>query len=199
MTHETPTKVTTEVATTLELHEEDLLSPLLFSLTSNCVDSPPPCGLDDEEAPLCVPTRYLYPPPIRDVVNRMHFSSYYVLAEEGAAPEALWCGELNSKKPREFLFSTVSTTTKAAPQSYHLYVRSSIIQSFYLSGRFLTRHTQKNNRENAAALFFCGWLFFFSKCHTNKTKPKQNTPKQQCSSAFRSVQVLQKVLKKTRW
>jgi hypothetical protein len=81
MTHETPTKVTTEVATTLELHEDDLLSPLLFSLTSNCVDSPPPCGLDDEEAPLCVPTRYLYPPPIRDVVNRMRFSSYYVFAK----------------------------------------------------------------------------------------------------------------------
>lgn len=69
MTHETPTKVTTDVATTLELHdddedddeEEDRLEAVLapFSFLSNCADS----GLD-EEAPLCVPTRYLYPPII---------------------------------------------------------------------------------------------------------------------------------------
>jgi len=70
MTHETPTKVTTDVATTLELHddddedddeEEDRLEAVLapFSFLSNCADS----GLD-EEAPPCVPTRYLYPPII---------------------------------------------------------------------------------------------------------------------------------------
>ena len=64
MTHETPTKVTIDVATTLELHEEEedlpppIVAPSSFSTTlSNCVDS----GLD-EEAPLCVPMRYLYPP-----------------------------------------------------------------------------------------------------------------------------------------
>jgi hypothetical protein len=49
----------------LELHdddeEEDRLEAVLapFSFLSNCADS----GLD-EEAPPCVPTRYLYPPII---------------------------------------------------------------------------------------------------------------------------------------
>ena len=75
---------------------------------------------------------------------------------------------------------------------------------FYLSGRFLTRHTQKNNRENTAALFFCGCgFFFFSKCHT-KHKPKTKHTQHQCSSAFSSnngsvEKLLQKLLlKKTR-
>jgi len=87
MTHETPTKVTTDVATTLELHDDDeddddedrleaVLAP--FSFLSNCADS----GLD-EEAPLCVPTRYLYPPIIlRMVTLFISFIYIYIIYQK---------------------------------------------------------------------------------------------------------------------
>jgi len=78
--------VTTDVATTLELHDDDeddddedrleaVLAP--FSFLSNCADS----GLD-EEAPLCVPTRYLYPPIILRMVNLfISFICIYYISE----------------------------------------------------------------------------------------------------------------------
>ena len=85
--------MTTDVATTLELHdddedddeEEDRLEAVLapFSFLSNCADS----GLD-EEAPPCVPTRYLYPPIIFWFNLFLSFIYYiiYIRNEREAAP-----------------------------------------------------------------------------------------------------------------